>query len=76
MDHHRTPISQPVLIEILLNATAIGIGRDASFLRSHIEVRRREGAPNWDANCGNNEPFVVNCFAIAVDEAQKMYDLE
>jgi hypothetical protein len=48
----RQTIALATLAEILIDETARVLGRDASFLRARLTIRRRNGTPNWDANIG------------------------
>lgn len=72
----RQKIAEATLIEILIHETTRALGRDANFLGKQIEVRRRSGEPNWDANCGISGTMVVKAFGIALTEVQRRYDLD
>jgi len=72
----RQSVAEATLLEILLHETSKVLGRDASFLGQQIAFRRREGSPNWDANCGIAGTTVVKAFGIALQKVQAEYDLD
>jgi hypothetical protein len=75
----RQKIAIATLIEILIQGTTKALGKDASFLGTKIEIRRRDGGangPNWDANIGIAAPIVLTAFAGALKDAQAKYDLD
>lgn len=73
MEKQRQPVTKEQLLDLLLTDTSATLGRDASFLARQIEFRRREGEPNWDANCGVAGPAIVKAFSIALAAAQERY---
>jgi len=72
----RQSIAEATLLEILLNETSKVLGKDASFLGKQVALRRREGTPNWDANCGIAGMMVLRAFGIALQKVQAQYDLD
>jgi hypothetical protein len=72
----RSKVAEATLIEMLLNETTHALKKDASFLGKQIEIRRRDGEPNWDANCGIGGTRVVKAFGVALTKVQAQYDLE
>lgn len=64
-------VAEATLVEILLQETTKALGRNASLLGKQIEIRGRNGNPNWDANCN-----IAGTFGIALTKVQAQYDLD
>ena len=62
--------------EILIDETTRVLGRDASFLRARLTIRRRNGTPNWDANIGVAGTAVVAAYLQALEHVKARYDLD
>jgi hypothetical protein len=69
-------LSRDRLKEVLLQETTANLGRDASFLEQQIVFQTRNGTPNWDAHCGITGVAAVRAFSVALDNAQRLYDLD
>jgi hypothetical protein len=65
----RQTIALATLAEILIDGTTRVLGRDASFLRARLTIRRRNGTPNWDANIGVAGTAVVAAYLQALEPA-------
>jgi hypothetical protein len=63
-------------VDLLISEATRALGKDAGFLCERLEIRRREGDPNWDADIGISEPDVVAAFGCALSQIRRAYDLE
>ena len=72
----RQTIALATLAEILIDETTLVLGRDASFLRARLTIRRRNGTPNWDANIGVAGTAVVAAYLQALEHVKARYDLD
>jgi hypothetical protein len=72
----RKPLPEKELRNILANQTTNAMRRNARFIATKVQIIRREGEPNWDANLGIGPPPLLKAFAFALSETQRFYDLE
>jgi hypothetical protein len=72
----RQRVAKATLLQILIDETGRALGKDAHFLGQKIEIRKRDGEPNWDANCGIVGPPITKAFAIALNKVQAQYNLD
>jgi hypothetical protein len=72
----RTKIPLDQIRNYLIDWTTDELRADARFIAKSIEIRQREGEPNWDANIGISIPAVVAAFGRAVGRLRREYDIE
>jgi hypothetical protein len=72
----RQRVAEAALLGILIHETGRALGKDANFLGEKIEIRKRNGEPNWDANCGIAGPPIIKAFATALNKTQALYNLD
>ena len=72
----RQRVAEATLLEILIQETGRELGKDANFLGQKIQIRRRDGEPNWDANCGIAGLPIIKGFATALNTVKAQYNLD
>jgi hypothetical protein len=72
----RTKITLDEMKNYLIDGTTYELVADATFVAKSIEIRQREGQPNWDANIGISIPAVVAAFGRAVRRLQREHDIQ
>jgi hypothetical protein len=55
----------------LIEQTTKAVGNTARFVEAGLEIRRRDGTPNWDANISIAPNAVIRAFAEALSRMQK-----
>src|SRR5580698_8895049 len=60
----------------LIEQTAKVVGANARFVEAGLEIRKRKGKRNWDANIGIAATTVLSASAQALDKIQNEYDIE
>jgi hypothetical protein len=76
MGAEKQKLSRESLMAILIQETTASLDKDANFLGQQIVLRARNGTPNWDAHCGIAGVATVRAFSVALDNAQRLYDLD
>ena len=76
MLRQKAKISIGELEEALIKETTRQLGCDAGGIGEKIEVRHRQGDPNWDAGIGLSLHEVVAAFGRVCSTLRKQYDLE
>jgi hypothetical protein len=71
----RQTIAKSVLIQILIDETAKVLKGHAHLLRKQIRIRRCNGEPNWDADCGVARTTTSRAFNSAKRNAKQIFDL-
>jgi hypothetical protein len=72
----REKIPRDDLVDVLLAEITRIIGKGANFLGDRITISRREGEPNWDAECGVTGARNQKAFSAARFEAQARFDID
>jgi hypothetical protein len=55
----RQRVAQATMLDMIVQETSRELaGKSAHFLAQQIEFRRRDGVPNWDANCDIAAPWL------------------
>ena len=60
----------------LIEQTTKAVGGNARFVEAGLEIRQRDGTPNWDANISIAPTAVIRAFAEALSEMQNQYNIE
>lgn len=60
----------------LIERTAKAVGNNARFVEAGLEIKRRDGTPNWVANIGIAPTTVSKAFDEALTTMQNQYNIE
>jgi hypothetical protein len=74
----RRKVTSKELTEILVAQVSALLGHDASFIETHMKVRRHaDGEPNWDAKLDLfGGAVVTQVFNQARERAKALYELQ
>jgi hypothetical protein len=72
----RRKISSASMRTSLIEHTAKAVGSNARFVEAGLEIRPRDGTPNWDANISIAPTKVIQAFAEVLGNMQHQYDIE
>jgi hypothetical protein len=72
----RQKISFGEVRKILIERTTKAVGANARFVEAGLEIKRRDGTPNWAANIGIAPNPVIKAFDEALDSMQSQYNIE
>jgi hypothetical protein len=59
----------------IIEETTKVVGNNARFVEAGLEIRPRQGTPNWIANISIAPESVNQAFAEAIGSMQKAYDV-
>lgn len=71
----RRKITYTEMRKRIIEETAKALGTNARFVEAGLEIRPREGAPNWNANISIAPKSVNQAFAETLGSMQKAYDV-
>ena len=72
----RQTIAKSTLIQILLDETTKALtGESYLLLAKQVRIRRRDGEPNWDADCYITKTRAKKAFRIAKHNAQQIFNI-
>jgi hypothetical protein len=71
----RRKISFAELRKHIIEQTTKAVGANARFVEAGLEIRPRDGTPNWDANISIAPAAVVRAFAETLGSMKKAYDI-
>jgi hypothetical protein len=72
----RERLSREMLIPVLVREISRQLRHEPPDLARRVEIRHREGEPNWDATIGIAPLHLLRAFNDALATTQAMYDLE
>jgi len=73
MARHKIPYTE--MRKRIIEETAKAVGANARFVEAGLEIRPREGTPNWNANISIAPKAVNQAFAETLGSMQKTYDV-
>jgi hypothetical protein len=59
----------------ILEQTTTALENNARFIAAGLEIKQREGTPNWEANIGVAPGTVHKTFLRVVGEMKRKYDI-
>jgi hypothetical protein len=72
----RQKITYAEMRQSIIEQTAKAVGGNVRFVEAGLEIRQRNGTPNWDANISIAPTKVNKAFAEALGNMQNQYDIE
>jgi hypothetical protein len=72
----RQKLSSAQMRKSIIEQTAKAVGGNVRFIEAGLEIRPRDGSPNWDANISIAPMAVIRAFAEALGNMQNRYDIE
>jgi hypothetical protein len=71
----RQKISSVQMRNRIIEQTAKAVGGNARFVEAGLEIRPRNGTPNWDANISIAPKAVIRAFVAALSNMQNEFDI-
>jgi hypothetical protein len=72
----RQTVATATLAEIIEAEFSKSLGRSAADYMPRVQIRPREGQPNWDGNIGTIAMPILSAFNEALDRVKTAYDLD
>ena len=72
----RQKISFGEVRKSLIERTTKAVGNNARFVEAGLEIKQRDGTPNWVANIGIAPTSVTKAFDEALYAMQSQYNIE
>ena len=63
-------------VRVLIERTTKAVGNNARFVEAGLEIKQRDGTPNWAANIGIAPTSVTKAFDEALYAMQSQYNIE
>jgi hypothetical protein len=71
----RQTIAKSTLVQILIDETAKPLTGESYLLAKQIRILRRDGEPNWDADCNITKTRTRKAFRKAKRNAQQIFNI-
>ena len=72
----RQTVAAATLREIIEAEFSKSLGRSAADYMPRVQLRSREGQPNWDGNIGTIALPILSAFNEALERVKTAYDLD